>query len=140
MDNRFSPYIKRCEESKISVTLDEMLKLFEGNSIRLMKDKYEAIPYMLAINVLKRFSEPHANKTHFIKYDIENVNMAFGLYIQSMMKCNFIGFYDDDLKNEHYMLYLTYNEFKGIVVNKYNYVVKNDVFIDIEKYAKITFR
>ena len=142
-DNRFLPYIQRCEGATREVSLNELLTLFDGlgcNNLSFLRDKYEAIPWNLYLAIMNRFSTPHANKTHFDKYYTENVNIAFGLYMQSMIKCNFIGFYDDNLSNQHYILCLVYEEIdRDLGINIYDYE-EGDIIQPIEKHAVITFR
>ena len=142
-ETMFKPYVQRCERAKREVSLNELLSLFTDvgcNKVSFLRDKYEAIPFNLSLAILNRFSEPHANKTHFSKYYTENVNIAFGLYMQSMVKCNFIGFYDDNLYGIHHILCLVYDELDGdIGIDIYDYEDKQ-INIPIEKHAVITFR
>ena len=59
-DNRFLPYIQRCEGATREVSLNELLTLFDGlgcNNLSFLRDKYEVIPWNLYLAIMNRFSD-----------------------------------------------------------------------------------
>ena len=112
--NKYREYIEPIEARSKEVDVINVRDMFEEEgfiSYTFMRNNYIAVPERLAINALDRYVRRNDNsfeRDHwFEKYDKQNVNLAYGSFIQSRLGYNFIGFYDDISDDSYLIVCLT---------------------------------